>query len=52
LRIAATMRLCRVNGDCHTCLILLGAPEAGELLEHLVTSAHRSSFAVISPKSV
>ena len=35
LRIAATMRLCSVNGDCHTCFMLARLPEAGELLEHL-----------------
>src|SRR5215510_2218982 len=51
LRIAATMRLCRVKGDCQTCFILLARPRPVSCLNTSFTSAHSSSFAVIRPKS-
>ena len=52
LRIAATMRLCSVNGDCQTCFILLTRPRPVSCLNTSFTSAHISSFAVSRPKSV
>ena len=52
LRIAATMRLCSVNGDCQTCFILPARPRPVSCLNTSFTSAQISSLAVSRPKSV
>ena len=46
------MFLCRVNGDCQTCFIFPARPRPVSCLNTSLTSAHKSSFAVIRPKSV
>ena len=51
-RIAAMMFLCRVNGDCQTCFIFPARPRPVSCLNTSLTSAHKSSLAVIRPKSV
>src|SRR3990167_7253986 len=52
LRIAATIFLCRVKGDCQTCFILPTRPRPVSCLNTSFTSAHSSSFEVSNPKSV
>ena len=52
LRIAATMRLCSVNGDCQTWRILLARPSPVSCLNTSLTSLQSSSLAVMRPKSV
>lgn len=52
LRIAATMRLCSVKGDCHTCFRRPARPRPVSCWNTSATSAHSSSCALNRPKSV